>query len=220
MNKLLISVSFFIICFVSGCGTTPTNKARLASLFTGVGLEKSSSSELRDALTQIGYMAGGQYEVQLTPITTPLIVAESNELAAARGFTPEQLQTVISHEQESYQGRNFCIDFQVSIVRFKEVIELSSWRMEVIDEQGTSYPLNWVGGLKGSPIETLFNGLYGPEKKWFNQGRACANNVFSDLSKGFHIKLTPSYVQWPFPASSQLAWGMDQNDNYQGYRGY
>jgi len=203
------------------CGSSkPQTKNALLPYLTGEELLALDSLEIRSFLTQTIYMAGGQYEIQATPITLPLLEKEARELQRARGLTEEELRRVIDHNRFTYYDERFCADVQISIVKFGQVADLDQWKMELVDTFGEHYHLRWVEpeNITG-PVVTYFNGLYGMEKKWYNQGRICSN-VAIDRTKGFKIEAIPSFVQWPFPATASLSWGIDASETYQEYRGY
>ncbi len=217
----LIFILLAIGLLLNGCGSSqPQTKNALLPFLTGENLKDLNSLEIRNFLTQTIYMAGGQYEIQATPITLPLLEKEARELQAARGFTQEELARVIDHNRFTYYDERFCADVQISIVKFGQVADLEQWKLELLDQYGEHYNLRWVDpeNITG-PVVTYFSGLYGLEKKWYNQGRVCSN-VAIDRTKGFKIQATPSFVQWPFPATANLSWGVDVPDSYQEYRGY
>jgi hypothetical protein len=72
--------------------------------------------------------------------------------------------------------------------------------------------------LRKRPVQSFFTGLYGQEAKWHNQGVSCTNLDF-DLSQGFHVRLKPKYVQWPFSDNTSVTWGLEEL-SFQQYRGY
>ncbi|MEK6624000.1 MAG: hypothetical protein AABY86_03470 [Bdellovibrionota bacterium] len=203
------------------CGSTrPQTQNALLPYLTGEDLTELNSMEIRSFLTQTIYMAGGQYEIQATPITLPLLEKEALELQRQRGLTDEELRRVIDHNRFTYYDERFCADIQISIVKFGQVADLDQWKMELIDTFSEHYSLRWVDPENvNGPVVTYFSGLYGLEKKWYNQGRICSN-VAIDRTKGFTIQAIPSFVQWPFPPSAGLSWGLEVPSNYQEYRGY
>lgn len=216
--KSLLAVILIGSFFVAGCASHPNKN--LVPYITGEGLDEASADEIRANLTRIGFMAGGQYEFQVTPITRPLILAEVRQLAALRGLSAEEQKTIETTKLDELYNNKTCVDFKISVVKFNQVSGLNQWKIEVVNEKGTTYPLRWSKKSLGrKPLATYINGLYGKEGKWLNEGRGCAD-VSLNLAGGVIFKVTPSYVQWPFPNSTSLSWGTALETSHQDYRGY
>jgi len=212
---------FLILGVLGGCSSNPpSNRTALLPYLTGASLPKMDSVEMRSFLTQTVYMAGGQYEVQATPLTLPLIEQEARELQRERGLSDEELKRVVDYNRFNYYDDRFCADIQMSIVRFGQVADLDQWKFQLVDSLGEKYQMKWVDqDAVHGPVVTYFSGLYGPEKKWYNRGRICTN-IAIDRALGFKIEANPSFVQWPFPNTALLYWGIDVPDSYQSYRRY
>ncbi len=194
-------------------------KLDVTPYITGEDLQATSSGEIRAALTKFGYMAGGQYEVEVTPITAPLIEKQVEEQARLRGWGDYEKQIVLDRRKKDYLSLNSCFEIKFSIVRFKEVSTLPKWKARLITLKGSTFNLKWrEEDLGNRPMQTYFNGLYGKEEKWFNSGVACAQ-VDLRLEEGFHVEVEPSFVQWPFPNSTTLTWGL-LDTTFQRYRGW
>lgn len=190
--------------------------------FTGENLEEMSSDELKIRITKVGFMAGGQYEYTITPITQPFLQRRANELGLERGLTQDEVKMIIAKDQEKYLQQKVCIEFGISIVRFQTVSKIKEWKVAIVDKAGFSYPIKWDRkSLRKRPIVELFPGLYGPEQKWLNFAQGCADITFA-LSEGFRIRVNPSYVQWPFDNSSELTWNLTAKEagTFQSYRGF
>jgi len=195
---------FVFLCSCSFLRPT-SNSLELAKYFNN-NLGNISSDEIRGRLTRIGYMAGGQYEFQVIPITLSMLEAEANELKVQRGLTDYEVQKIISTRKQELIDNKICVEMNLSIVKFSSVTTFSKWNVEIIDSLGGKYPITWkLEDLTKSPISTLFNGLYGIEQKWFNNATGCVR-VSLPVEKGFKIKLSPTFVQWPFPDSTILTW--------------
>lgn len=212
--------SILTIFFFQSCAFFQ-NKPKLdvTPYITGENLEETTSGEIRAALTKIGYMAGGQYEVEVVPITSPLIEKQVEEQARLRGWGDYEKKIILDKRKKDYLSLNSCFEVKFSIVKFKEVSTLDKWKAKIITLKGSQFNLKWrQEDINNRPVQSYFNGLYGKEEKWFNSGIACAQ-VDLRLEEGFHVEVEPSFVQWPFPNSTTLTWGL-LDSSFQSYRGW
>ena len=216
--KLLILTS--LLTTITSCSLFLSKpRVDFRRYITGEGLNEKTSQDIISSLTRFGYLGGGNYEVKAYPITLPLIESEAKELQALRGFNKAQLNKIINKKRIEYTEQKTCFQLNYSVIRFKEVAPLKSWKAYIVTKDQTEFPVKWKeSSLKKKPISSIITGLYGIESKWYNEGIGCVD-VGLPIEKGFLIKLVPSYVQWPFPDSASLTWGMPEL-TFQSYRGY
>ncbi len=225
-NLIGVSVKIFnnilLIVIITSCSLfQSSNNSNITPYLTGKNLDQNTSlEEIKANLTKIGYLAGGQYEVEVIPITLPSMTAEALELQKLRGLTNAEYSQILNIQKNKYINNKVCIQLNFNIIKFEQVSHLKDWKAEIIDSFGNKYLITWMPeDLRKMPIATLFNGLYGKEMKWYNNATGCVNLAIN-LDKGFKVKLTPSFVQWPFSSSTILTWGNLSQESYQTYRKY
>jgi len=233
--------NIFVLAFtgvlLSSCAFfRPKGEDRTYFYLTGKDITSESTSEqVVNVIGRSMTMAGGNYEVQAYPITRSLLQVEARELARSRGLTEEQVEKVtLTHEQE-FLAQKTCFNISFAVVNFEQTSELEDWKIHFIDAGQDEYPMLWRSeDLKRRSVRTKIQRQEGNLDRWLGHGIVCTDSPFP-LEKGFGLKITPKYVQWPFPASQKLRWEFDYleiNDlgeevevkklkqDYQPYRGW
>jgi hypothetical protein len=201
---------------------------------SGDGIGNQSALELTLILKRSISMAGGNYSVSAHPITHTLLKARANEIAIARGFTPEQEKQLLDHDTAEYLDGKICFDFTYLATRFPQVAQLSDWKISLQDNQKEDYPLTWrADDLAHPAIVSKKTTSEGVMDEWLGHGIACARS-YVDISQQFGLVVTPKFVQWPFATSETILWEFDHyiekdgekvlqkktNQNFQPYRGW
>ncbi|PIP93380.1 MAG: hypothetical protein COW00_06650 [Bdellovibrio sp. CG12_big_fil_rev_8_21_14_0_65_39_13] len=223
---LLSSCAFF----------SPKDEDRTYYYLTGKDITPETTSEqVVNVIGRSMTMAGGNYEVQAYPITRSLLEVQARELAKSRGLSEEQVKKVnLTHEQEFLAQKN-CFNVSFAVVNFEQASQLEDWKIHFIDAGLDEYPMLWRDeDLKRRSVRTKLQRQEGNLDRWLGHGIVCTDSPFP-LEKGFGLKITPKYVQWPFPASQKLLWEFDYVDtneqgeevlvkkvkqDYQPYRGW
>jgi hypothetical protein len=206
---LLTSCSFF----------QPSHKGDYSQYINSDVGKLAPTDEIRSALSRVGYMAGGEYEFKLTPYTESLIMAETRDLQKLRGFTDLDRKEIEKKRRIELVDGKVCIEVKLTIVRFKEASKIEDWQIDLVSSKDHIFPMRWrEEDLRRKSVQSFFTGLYGQEAKWNNEGIACTNLDF-DLTKGFHVRMRPKHVQWPFSDSTSMTWGLEEL-TFQTYRGY
>lgn len=214
----------------------PKGEDRTYYYLTGKDINPETTSEQVVKVLGRGMtMAGGNYDVQIYPITRQLLEVEARELARSRGLTDEQIEKVnLTHEQEFLVQKN-CFNVSFAVINFEQASELNDWKLHFIDAGLDEYPMLWrQEDLKRRSVRTKIQRQEGNLDRWLGHGIACTDNHFP-LEKGFGLRITPKFVQWPFPASQKLLWEFDYletneqgeevlvkkvKQDYQPYRGW
>ena len=131
--RIIFLYSMFIFLYSCSFFKAPGNQLELSRYFKNSNMENISSEEIRGRLTRIGYMAGGQYEFQVIPITLAMLEAETNELKIQRGLTEYEVQTIISTRKQELVDNKICLEMNLSVVKFSEVTTFSKWKVEIVD---------------------------------------------------------------------------------------
>ncbi|GAB4020580.1 MAG: hypothetical protein Fur0010_23200 [Bdellovibrio sp.] len=214
----------------------PAPQDRTYFYLTGKDVKPETTSD--EIIKNIGRgisMAGGNYKVEAYPVTRELLLAQTRELARQRGFTQEEIDKInLTHEQE-YLLQKTCFNFSYAVTNVEQTAYPQDWKIHFIDHGNDEYPMLWTeADLKKLPVKTKLMRQEGNLDRWLHQGILCTDQNF-DLSKGFGLRITPKFVQWPFPASEKLLWEFDyivvneqgeeemvktQKQNYQPYRGW
>lgn len=235
LHKKLTYIIFPLL-FTSCALFRPTPVDRTYVFISGRGIKSDTTSE--EIINHIGRsmnMSGGNYTVKAYPITRELLKAQTLELARQRGLSDEEIQKIeLNHEQE-FLLRKTCFNVSYAALNHVANANLIDWKIHFIDANNDEYPMLWrAEDLKRMPVVTKVQRQEGNLDQYLNQGIICTDNQFN-LEKGFGLKVTPKFVQWPFPATENLLWEFDYievNDkgeevevkktkqNYQPYRGW
>jgi hypothetical protein len=193
-----------------------------------------ATKDIRKNLEENMTMAGGNYEVSILPLSRPYLRAQWQERIQERGLNKVDQERMWNEFEKEYLQAKTCFELNYSVLRWEKVSNLKDWKLEMIDHHKTSHPMNWKKtDLKKMPARTKVQRSGDNLDKWLNDGHACVDTKVP-LDKGFSVKVTPSFVQFPFDSSSTLHWRFatyvqkdgkeikvqKKQESFQGYRGW
>jgi hypothetical protein len=216
-----------IVILTAGCSLFQTKPQERLDFFTGLGSDSLiTSDEIKNNLAKIASNAGGFYKVQVMPLTRPYLRALRHEHAIMRGLTPRQLAEIELRDEQTYLDQKFCAEIKATIIRHQVATDLHSWNVILEDSEGVPRLMNWI---EGNPeiIQSKVMGPHGEEDSWLVSSKACSVEQIT-LTPQFTIKLSPSFMPWPFPAQMQTTWqfydskkeAKENAPSFRRYRGY
>lgn len=178
--------------------------------------EELSSKQIKKVLMKEDSMAGGNYQIKLFPITDRMVKAYYKELAFKNGFNEREKERLWKELSEEYLNDKTCLHFEYEVVKFKKVKDLKSWNLEFLDFNKQNYPITWKDKpLFSMPAMTKIRRSGNLVEQWLYEGTGCTDTIIP-LEKEFGVKITPAYVQWPFPSSKEFWWEFDRKENNYG----
>ena len=209
--KSLILVSIAL----SGCSLFTNKKVDYSdSYVTGVGLKSSSLLAIQKNLTRSFSMAGGNYNIKAYPLTKAYLAALSKETAMLKNLNNEQSKELKRRIFDQFSNSKTCLNLSINVQEFERVNKLSKWQLTLIDSNNIQYPLVWIHDKSklppyGYPITTVGQSYHGKQKRWSLNSKACASKEI-DITLGFKLIVKPSFVQWPFPSTTEEVWSFNR----------
>jgi hypothetical protein len=197
--------------------------------------EQLSSQDIKKVITQQGSMAGGNYQLKLTPVPQRLVKAYYKEMSFRNGLNEREKENLWNKLNTEYLNNKTCVHFEYQVTKHKKVKDLESWKLTIKDHDGQTYPISWKDKpLFSMPALTKIRRSGNMLEQWLFEGTGCADTTVP-LDKEFAVNVKPAYVQWPFPSSKDFWWEFDRvvkkedgeeevvkkkKRSFQKYRGY
>lgn len=185
----------------------------------------ATAEQIRLSLTKSQNTGGGFLSAQVLPLTDAYLSAQRSTRASSRGLSPEAIAQMKTQDFERYLRDKNCFQIDAQIVRHQEAMDLSQWEIYLVDQEKISHALEWQSFSQ--TIEGRFASAQGELAKWAVGGIACSQDDH-DLQNGFSLRVTPSFVPWPFPKTMVFEWiftkssqeRKEKRRSYRRYRGY
>lgn len=214
-----------LILLLPSCGLFQVETLERSEFVTRGYQGEASAEQIRQSLTKSQNTGGGFLSAQVLPLTQAYLSARRAERASSRGLSPEAIAQMKTQDFELYLRDKNCFQIDAQIVRHREAMELSSWQVYLVDDQKISHPLQWV--RFSQVIQGRFASSQGELPKWAVGGVACSQDEHQ-LENGFSVRITPSFVPWPFPKTMVFEWifaktsqeRKEKRRTYRRYRGY
>lgn len=197
--------------------------------------ESLSSHQIKKVLSKETAMAGGNYQLSITPIPNRLVKAYYQEMTFKNGLNEREQEKLWKDLTREYLDNKTCLHFEYQVVHHQKVKNLDAWKVSIKDHAGQDYPVTWKKKpIFSRPAAAKLKRDGKVLDQWIYEGTGCADTNIP-LEKEFGVKVTPSYVQWPFPSSKDFWWEFDhivktkdgieekvekKKRTYQKYRGY
>jgi len=98
-----------------------------------------------------------------------------------------------------------CFLILLKVKSDEKYASFNEWTGKVI-LKNTEYPLLWTEeALKTPPQKKTASTYFGKTNHYMNQGIACVNMGLA-LEDEITLKLSPSFIQWPFDETLKLSW--------------
>lgn len=207
MKTIQFTLLLSSVVLISSCAFfSPAPEDQTYRYLTGEGLSEAKPKEFEKALSRERNMAGGNYLVKAYPFTEAYLVAKAREQANLRGLNAIEEQKVLDALREKYTADKTCFHFNYEVLLHDKSSRLEHWKLNLIDDKDQEYPLEWNSDdLKRSPIMTRKIRSGDKLEQWLGDGVACTYAKPS-LNKGFGLKITPNFVQFPFDKTAKLFW--------------
>lgn len=216
-----------------------THQEKVYPLLTSDNLKQAGfpaydTKKIKMVLKREGTLGGGTYEINAFPITKTYLQALTNELSNERGLNKRQSLKIKKEYYNKYVKNKICFSFTYAATRFEKVKYLKAWDLE-LDYDKVNKKLKFTkADLRKEPVQSQRRIGNDVLEQWNNTAIACTKSYIS-LNKEFHLKVTPSFVQFPFDSDVVLKWEFDHfvvnekgeqvkvessNSSYQPYRGW
>lgn len=211
--------------FAQSCAFLPTASIEQAEYLTRGVQSSSSADEIRTSLQKSDKTGGGFINAQVLPYSEAYLSARRETRVSTRGLSPQAQAKMKTEDFDLYLREKNCFQVEAQVIRHQESMELSQWEAFFVDEQNVSHPLVWQSF--GAVIQGRFASSHGELPQWVVSGIACTQDQHQ-LELGFSIRLTPSFVPWPFPKTMVFQWvfGVTEQErkekrrSFKRYRGY
>ncbi len=180
---------------------------------------KLNYPELFKRLTKTSTMAGGLYEVSVTPLTTPLLEAQAKFQGEWKHLSSEEILSLSQNLKKIYTEGKTCIEFKAQILRFEGASKTNDWKMSLYtdltmmregendaqERTAKEFELTWITPLP-EIVKSQVTKIQDKYDQWLLSAVACTYRELP-LENGFAIKVIAPYINFPFSEQLRLDYG-------------